>query len=66
MANKVHIEYFLDNLQPNLDHFMPKFDSFVLLGDFNSEIHEQRMNEFCDTYNLKNLITGPTCKSKLN
>ena len=46
---------------------MPRFDNFVLMGDFNSEIHEQRMNEFCEMYHLKNLITSPTCfKNPLN
>ena len=46
---------------------MPEFDNFVLMGDFNSEVHEQRMNVFCETYNLKNLITSPTCfKNPLN
>ena len=40
---------------------MCKFDNFLLLGDFNSEINELRMSEFCDIYNLQNLITDPTC-----
>ena len=37
------------------------------MADFNSEVHEQRMNVFCETYNPKNLITSPTCfKHPLN
>ena len=50
-----------------LDHYMFNFDNFLLLGDFNSETHETIMAEFCDLYNIKNLITSPTCfKSLLN
>ena len=46
---------------------MCKFDNFLLLGDFNSEINESSMAEFCDVYNVKNLITEPTCfKNPLN
>ena len=59
--NKLNIDSFLGTLGPNLDHFLPKFDNFLLLGDFNSETHELSMREFCDLYNLQNLITRPTC-----
>ena len=46
---------------------MSKFDNFLLLGDFNSGIHEPSMSEFCDLYKLQNLITSPTCfKNVLN
>ena len=51
----------MGTLGPILDTHMPKFDNFLLLGDFNSEPHEFSMSEFCDTYNLQNLITEPTC-----
>ena len=65
--NKSNIDSFLGKLGPTLDQCMCKFDNFLLLGDFNSEIKEPIMAEFCDVYNLKNLITDPTCfKSILN
>ena len=65
--NKQNIKNYLHDLGPILDHYMPKYDNFLLLGDFNSEIKESDMSEFCDIYNLKNLITGPTCfKNPLN
>ena len=65
--NKSNINIFLGKLGPTLDHYMYKFDNFLLLGDFNSEINESSMAEFCDVYNVKNLITEPTCfKNPLN
>ena len=65
--NKLNTDIFLSKLGPILDHYLPKFDNFLLLGDFNSEIHEIGMSEFCDIYNLPNLITDPTCfKNPLN
>ena len=46
---------------------MPKYDNFILLGDYNSEMSELAMKQFCDTYNLSNLIREPTCfKNVLN
>ena len=40
---------------------MPKYDNFLLLGDFNSEMSETIMKDFSETYDLCNLIKEPTC-----
>ena len=54
-------------LTPTLDHYMRKKNNFILLGDFNSEINENTMKVFCETYNLKNLVKQDTCfKNPLN
>ena len=64
---KNQIGDFLGKLGNILDHYIPKYDNLLILGDFNSEIHETAMSEFCDIYNLQNLITQPTCyKNPLN
>ena len=64
---KSNIRTFLGSISPILDHYMIKLENFILLGDFNSEIHENAMNEFCDIYNLKNLVNVSTCfKNPLN
>ena len=59
--NKLNIDNFLSKLGLILDQNMCKFDNLLLLGDFNSEIKEKSMSEFCDIYNLQNLIKQPTC-----
>ena len=65
--NKSNISNYLENIGPMLDHHMVKYDNVLLVGDFNSETHAVRMNEFCDVYSLCNLITEPTCyKNPLN
>ena len=51
---------FVKTLGLVLDFYMSKYDNFLLLGDFNSEMNDNDMREFSDTYNLKNLITNPT------
>ena len=35
-----------------------KYENFILIEDFNSEMHEDSMNIFC---NLKHLVKEPTC-----
>ena len=50
-----------------MDHYGPFNDNILLLGDFNSEIKEISMNEFCEAYNLKNVVKEPICfKTPLN
>ena len=44
---------------------MINLENLLLLGDFNSEVNEPILKEFCDNYNLKNLVLGPTCFKNL-
>ena len=32
-----------------------------MMGDFNAEPHDHFLMDFCDVYNLKNLIKVPAC-----
>ena len=65
--NKTNIDKLLACAGPVLDQQMSKLDNFLILGDLNSEIKEPSMKDFCDTYNLKNLVKDPTCfKNPLN
>ena len=59
--DKKTISAFLRQVGPILDSYMHRYDNFLLLGDFNSEVHEDAMIDFCETYNLSNLIKNPTC-----
>ena len=59
--HKDNISNFLNQFGPILDYYMPKYDNFLLLGDFNSEMSEDAMKDFCDTYCLSNMIKEPTC-----
>ena len=44
-----------------LDEFLPTYENMLILGDFNSTIYEKEMKDFCEMYNLTNLIKEPTC-----
>ena len=49
-----------------IDQFAPYFDNIILLGDFNAEVTEDAMTEFCGLFNLKSLIKVPTCYKNLD
>ena len=54
--HKDNISNFVRHLGPFVDTFLSTYDNLLLLGDFNSETSEVIMKEFCEMYNLKNLI----------
>ena len=58
--HKSNISYHLHHLGKGLDNFIGNYN-ILLLGDFNSEFSEPSLNDFCDIYNLKNLVKEPTC-----
>ena len=59
--HKENITYFLSNVGRELDRYLPKYENLLILGDWNSAVTEEDMKEFCETYNLVNLIKEPTC-----
>ena len=63
---KARISYFLDHVGKSLDKYLGDYDNLLLLGDFNSEVVENSMKEFCGIYNLNNLIKEPTCYKNIN
>ena len=63
---KENIKNFLGHIGRELDKFLPNYENLLLLGDFNSEMCEEHMKDFCETYNLVNLISDPTCFKSIN
>ena len=59
--HKEKIKTFLDHVSKELDKYLPKYENLLLLGDWNSAVTEKKMENFCETYNLQNLIKDPTC-----
>ena len=58
---KNDITTFLDQVSKELDKLLSKYKNILLMGDFNSELSEEAMKIFCETYNLVNLINELTC-----
>ena len=58
---KDNISYFLSHVSKGLDKYLGNYDNILLLGDFNSTMSERPMKNFCELYDLQNLIKCPTC-----
>ena len=56
-----HIKNHLQEIGKGLDLNSSKYDNFIVLGDFNVEMSNPHMSEFCALYNFTNLIKEPTC-----
>ena len=54
----------LPALSEKLDIHSTSYDNFISLVDFNIEMEEQQIKDFCDNYSLKSLIRQPTCYKK--
>ena len=57
----VLIENHMNELRKTLDIYLHKYDHIILIGDFNSEIIERSLQDFCNIYNLESLSNTPTC-----
>ena len=54
--NKNLISNHLKEISKNLDNYSSKYDSFILLGDLNSEPTDSAVKDFCEIYSCKNLF----------
>ena len=51
----------MNELGKALDIYLHKYDYILLIGNFNSEINERSIHDFCNVYNLESLSNTPTC-----
>ena len=55
------IQNHLVQLSKKFDFYSSKYENYIVLGDFNAEVTNTHMEEFCSVYNFKSLIKDPTC-----
>ena len=55
------IQNHLVQLSKKFDFYSSKYENFIVLGDFNAEMTNTHMEEFCSVYNFKSLIKDRTC-----
>ena len=54
--DKNEIYIFLNFIESKLNALCLKYENIILMGDLNSEVSEERMENFCNTYNFKSLL----------
>ena len=58
---KSSISKHLNGLSKDMDPHVSSYDNIIILGDFNCEPAEPDVSDFCELFNLKNLVHQPTC-----
>ena len=53
-------------IQVALDVLSSKYENIIIIGDFNLEPKESAMIDFCQAYNMENLINNFTCYKNPN
>ena len=60
-SNKNNVQFHLQSRTKSLALYSSNYENLILLGDFNVSIDNSYMAGFCDTYDLRSLVTEPTC-----
>ena len=58
--HRTFISYHLNSIEKNLDLLSGNYESIFLIGDFNADMENVNLRNFCDLYKFKNLIKEPT------
>jgi len=58
---KSRIVSFLEVLEKNISFYSSSFENFIVFGDFNCDMGENVMQDFCGSFSLRSLIKSPTC-----
>ena len=56
-----NIKEHLNTISANLDLYSSKYEYIIVIGDFNAEVNDKFMRNFCESYNLSSLIKESTC-----
>ena len=51
----------LNVMRKCIDGFLPKYENFVIMEDFNSQPDDNVLKEFLDLLDFKNLVKEPSC-----
>ena len=61
VPNSSLISAHIAEAQNDLDIFFPKYENFLMIGDFNADPRYQTLVDFCQIYGFKNLVKEFTC-----
>ena len=59
------ISHHLKEIGKDLDVLTSNYDNIILMGDFNAEPADTAVSDFCEIYNLNNIIREKTCFLKI-
>ena len=59
-------EFYISNLSKAINEFPAKYDKILLMGDFNLTTENKHLEELLRLFNIKSLISSPTCFQSIN
>ena len=59
--HRTFISHHLNSIAKTLDLLSGNYENIFLMGDFNADMENINLKNFCDLYNFKILIKEPTC-----
>ena len=59
-------EFYISNLSKTINEFPAKYDKILLMGDFNLATENKHLEELLRLFNIKSLISSPTCFQSIN
>ena len=59
--SKISNQHHLDIMRKFVDKFLPKYENFIIMVNFNSEPKDNALKEFLNLFDFKNLVKEPTC-----
>ena len=69
LPSHVCLKLFFDELAISLSKASESYENFIVMKDFNIGVTNKgtefrKLDEFCDLFNLTNLVTSPMCFTK--
>ena len=49
-------QYYFVNISLNIKHYLKKYVNIIIIDNFNIQTDEGIMENFCEMYNLENLV----------
>ena len=65
-SNKLQIASHIQEISNGLDAYCNKYESILIMGDFNVDVREVNLHLFCNQYELKLLNTDTTCYKNID
>ena len=59
--HRYNISSDISHLTKGLENYISHYDNILFLGNFNSQPSENCVSDFCNVYDLSNLVKEPTC-----
>ena len=58
--------FFLGEMRRNIEYFCTRYETFLIIGDFNLIESNDSLHDFMRDFNLESIVKEPTCFKSVN